>query len=124
VDHRVISPSGIELFGLYYNDPCLSALRGGKKGEKFKVKYDPTDISLLHVYDSRSNRYLPVPAVDQDYTKGLTLWQHRVIKREARANVKDYVDIVDLCLAKDRIQKMVDEGFNAQSKSSSNCVFR
>jgi putative transposase len=120
VDHRVISPSGIELFGLYYNDPCLSALRGGKKGEKFKIKYDPTDISYIHVYDNRTNRYLLVPAVDQDYTKGLSLWQHRVIKREARANVKDYVDIVDLCLAKDRIQKMVDEGFNAQSKSSSN----
>jgi putative transposase len=120
VEHRVISPSGIELFGLYYNDPCLTALRGGKKGDKFKVKYDPTDISLVHVYDKKSNRYLPVPAVDQDYTKGLSLWQHRVIKREARANVKDYVDIVDLCLAKDRIQKMVDEGFNAQSKSNSN----
>jgi putative transposase len=120
VDHRVISPSGIELFGLYYNDPCLSALRGGKKGEKFKVKYDPTNISLIHVYDNKNNRYLPVPAVDQDYTNGLSLWQHKVIKREARANVKDYVDIVDLCLAKDRIQKMVDEGFNAKSKSSSN----
>ena len=81
VDHRVISPSGIELFGLYYNDPCLSALGGAKKGEKFKVKYDPTDISLVHVYDNRTNRYLPVPAVDQDYTNGLSLWQHRVIKR-------------------------------------------
>lgn len=121
VDHRVISPSGIELFGLYYNDPCLLALRGNnKKGEKFKVKYDPMDISLVHVYDSKTNRYLPVPAVDQDYTNGLTLWQHKVIKREARANVQDYVNIVDLCLAKDRIQKMVDEGFNAQSKTSSN----
>jgi putative transposase len=120
VDHRVISPSGIELFGLYYNDPRLSALRGGKKGEKFKVKYDPTNISLIHVYDNKNNRYLPVPAVDQDYTSGLSLWQHKVIKREARANVKDYVDIVDLCLAKDRIQKMVNEGFNAKSKSSSN----
>jgi len=121
VEHRVISPSGIELFGLYYNDSCLSSLRGSKKkGEKFKVKYDPTDISLIHVYDNKNNRYLPVPAVDQDYTNGLTLWQHKVIKREARANVEDYVDIVDLCLAKDRIQKMVDEGFNTHSKSSSN----
>lgn len=121
VDHRVISPSGIEIFGLYYNDPCLSSLRGSKKkGEKFKVKYDPTDISSIHLYDSRSNRYLLVPAVDQDYTNGLSLWQHKVIKREARANVKDYVNIVDLCLAKDRIQKMVDEEFNAHSKSSSN----
>jgi len=122
IEHRVISNSGIELFGgLYYNDPCLLALRvGAKKGDKFKIKYDPMDISLIHVYDSRANDYLPVPAVDQDYTTGLTLWQHKVIKREARDGAEEYVDIVELCLAKDRIKKMVAEGFNSQSKSDTN----
>jgi|GEM_PF-422817 len=121
VEHRVISNSGIEIFGLYYNDPCLSALRTSKKkGEKVKIKYDPMDISLIHVYDSKINTYLPVPAVDQDYTTGLTLWQHKVIKREARASAEEYVDIVELCLAKERIQKIVDGEFNAQSSSASN----
>jgi putative transposase len=122
IEHRVISNSGIELFGgLYYNDSCLSALRvGAKKGQKFKIKYDPMDISIIHVYDSRTNDYLAVPAVDQDYTKGLTLWQHKVIKREARSTVEEYVDIVELSLAKDRIKKIVAEGFNPQSKSGTN----
>lgn len=122
VDHRVISNSGVELFGgLYYNDPGLTALRAGaKKGDRFKVKYDPMDISLIHVYDSKNNRYLPAPAVDQDYTKGLTLWQHKVIKREARAKAEEYVDIVELCLAKERIKKIVAEGFNSTSKSDTN----
>ncbi len=121
VDRRVISSSGIELFGLYYNDLRLSALRTNKKkGEKFKLKYDPMEISVIHVYDDRTNSYVPIPAVDQEYTKGLSLWQHKIIKREARTMVKEYVDIEALCLAKDRIQRIVDKGFNAQSKSSSN----
>src|SRR6185503_18025403 len=76
--------------------------------------------SVIHVHDDRTNRYIPIPAVDQEYTKGLSLWQHKIIKREARTMVKEYVDIEALCLAKDRIQRMVDKGFNAQSKSSSN----
>jgi hypothetical protein len=109
------------MWGLYYNDPCLSPLKSRhKKGERVKIKYDPMDTSLIHVYDCESNRYLPVPAADQNYTRGLTLWQHKVIKREARLSAEDYVDIEQLSLAKDRIQKMVDKQFNAQSKSSSN----
>jgi putative transposase len=121
VEYRSLSNSGIEMWGLYYNDPCLSPLKSRhKKGERIKIKYDPMDISLIHVYDCESNRYLPVPATDQNYTHGLTLWQHKVIKREARLSAEDYVDIEQLSLAKDRIQKMVDKQFNAQSKSSSN----
>lgn len=121
VEYRSLSNSGIEMWGLYYNDPCLSSLKSRhKKGERVKIKYDPMDISLLHVYDCESNRYLPVSAADQNYCRGLTLWQHKVIKREARLSAEDYVDSEQLSLAKDRIQKMVDKQFNAQSKSSSN----
>jgi putative transposase len=121
IEHRAISNSGVEMWGLYYNDSCLSPLKSRhKKGERIKIKYDPMDISLIHVYDCDSNRYLPVPAEDENYTRGLTLWQHKVIKREARANAKDYVDAEELCLAKERIQKIVDKQLSANSKSGSN----
>jgi putative transposase len=120
IEHRSISSSGIEIWGLYYNDPCLSSLKSRhKKGDRVKIKYDPMDISLIHVYDSETNSYLAVPAVDQDYTFGLTLWQHKVIKKEARLTAEDYVDMEQLCRAKERIQKIVDSQFNASSKSSS-----
>jgi putative transposase len=121
IEHRSISNSGVEMWGLYYNDPCLSPLKSRhKKGERIKIKYDPMDISLIHVYDYDSNRYLPVPATDENYTRDLTLWQHKVIKREARANAKDYVDAEELCLAKERIQKIVDKQLSSKSKSGSN----
>jgi len=120
IEHRSISSSGIEIWGLYYNHPCLSPLKSRhKKGDQVKIKYDPMDISLIHAYDSETNSYLPVPAVDQDYTSGLTLWQHKVIKREARLTAEDYVDGEQLSLAKERIQKIVNSELNVRSKSSS-----
>lgn len=109
------------MWGLLYNDPSLTPIKSHlKKGERVKVKFDPTNISLIHVYDRVSNRYLPVPAVAFDYADGLSLWQHKVIKREARLSVKDYVDLEELYLAKARIQQMVDQQFTSRSKSSSN----
>lgn len=121
IEHRTISNSGVEMWGLLYNDPALSPIKSHtKKGERVKVKYDPSNIGVIHVYDRVFNRYVIVPAVAQDYANGLSLWQHKVIKREAQLAVKDYVDADALCLAKARIQKIVDEQFTAQSKSSSN----
>jgi putative transposase len=121
IEHRVISSSGVELWGLFYNDPCLSPIKSQtKKGEKVKVKYDPSNIGVIHVYDRVFNQYITVPAVAQEYADGLSLWQHKVIKREARLAVEDYVDLDELCLAKARIQKIVDEQFTSRSKSSSN----
>jgi putative transposase len=119
IEHRSISSSGVEMWGLYYNDLSLSQIKSHtKKGDTVKIKYDPTDISLIHVYDQISNRYIPIPAVAQEYTRGLSLWQHKVIKREARLAVKDYVDIEELCLAKERIQKIIDREFSERSKTS------
>lgn len=121
IEWRVISGSGVELFGLYYNDDSLVSVRSSlKKGEQVKVKYDPTDISLIYVYDEKNGRYLPIPAVDQDYTKKLSLWQHNVIRRFARQTVDDYVDIVALCAAKERIQNIVEQSCLAGGISATN----
>lgn len=120
IEHRTISNSGVEMWGLLYNDAALSPIKSHtRKGERVKVKYDPSNIGVIHVYDRVFNRYVIVPAVAHDYANGLSLWQHKVIKREARLAVKDYVDADALCLAKARIQKIVDEQFTARSKSNS-----
>jgi hypothetical protein len=49
-----------------------------------------------------------VPALDQEYTRGLTIWQHHTIRRYARRLVKDHVDIVALCRAKRLIREIVE----------------
>jgi putative transposase len=109
-DERSIGPSGIEFNSLYYNCKELGLLRRYfKRGQKAQFKFDPNDISIIYVCDKSQDKYLPVPALDQDYTKGLTLWQHLVIRNFARKMVQSQVDRASLCLAKSLIQEIVDE---------------
>jgi putative transposase len=119
MEKRVISRKGVELYGLYYNSPELARLRsnyepednrrkdGKRPREKATIKYDPTDLSTIYVLDPTTHEFLEVPAVNQEYTQGLTLWQHRVIKNLAASSAKR-VDLVALALAKQQIQEIVD----------------
>src|SRR5271165_2197438 len=99
-ESRTVQLSGIEFEALRYQSPALSALRsylqsrtykeqrrsGNKQDEsrkeKVQIKYDPTDLSTLYVYDPRPDHkdWLPVPAVNQNYTKGLSIDEHKVIR--------------------------------------------
>ena len=107
--NRTISPSGIELFTLRYNSPELAALRLNlKKGERVALKYDPQDISVIYVHDRFVDRTIEVPALNQEYTRKLTIWQHHVIRKYARRAVQDCVDIEALCRAKEKIQQIVE----------------
>lgn len=108
IEHRKISRSGIEMDTLFYNDDSLAMLRSqSKRGATFAIKRNPSDLSRIHVYDERHDRYITVPAMDQDYTNGLTLWQHNVIKRYVRERLEKDVDIVALCRAKREIHDIV-----------------
>lgn len=112
---RTVTRRGIEFEGLIYNSSELARLRSElKKSTKTKVKYDPTDLSMVYVLDSANCQFIEVPALHQEYTQGLTLWQHKVVKQLAR-NEADTVDIIALALAKEKIQIIVEREWK-QSK--------
>lgn len=114
---RKISRRGIEFEGLIYNSCELARLRDRvKTSSKTKVKYDPTDLSRVYVFDKDNYQFLEVPALNQEYTQNLTLWQHLVIKQLARQNSKT-VDIVALALAKEKIEKIVAREWNTSKKN-------
>lgn len=48
------------------------------------------------------------------------MWQHNVIKKLARGKADDYVDIVKLCAAKERIEAMVEGAYKKLRKSGTN----
>lgn len=126
-DKRVITKRGIEFSGLYYNSPELAKLRsnyekedlrrksGKQQREKANIKYDPTDLSKIYVFDPNDNQFITVQAVNQEYTKGLTLWQHKVIKNLAAIEAEK-VDIIALALAKDKIQEIVEREWQKSCK--------
>lgn len=112
---RTITRRGIEFEGLIYNSSQLARLRSGvQQSPRTKVKYNPTDLSSVYVLDSNNHQFIEVPALHQEYTQGLSLWQHKVVKQLARLEA-DKVDIVALALAKEKIQRIVEREWK-QSK--------
>ena len=108
-EERVVSSRGIELDNLFYNDEELAMVRRTlEPHKKVIVKRDPSELSLIHVYDEKHDKYLTVPAIDQKYTKGLTLYQHKVICRYVRERLKRNVDVFALARAKREVQEIVE----------------
>ncbi len=134
---RTVQPGGIDLEALRYQHPALAGLRSYLKSKEYKdrkksndekdesrkgkekvhVKYDPTDLSMLYVYDPRPDHedWLPIPAIDQEYTKGLSIHKHRVIRSYILRQKKE-VDIYELAAAKKHIQAIVEQEYGLTRK--------
>jgi hypothetical protein len=67
------------------------------------------------VLDPQNGGYFHVPALDQAYAKGLSLWQHKVIRRYAQRQLNARTDIVGLAHAKAEIRALVERDFNRKS---------
>jgi len=114
---RNVNHYGIEFESLRYNCDELALLRHRLAGSaartvnpsgKVKLKYMPSDLSHIFVFDPFTRTYIKVPALDQVYTNGLTLWSHTIIRHEALAN-RDRVNIRSLVAAKKKIQEIVEQ---------------
>jgi putative transposase len=120
MDRRVASRIGIELHYLHFNSEELSQLRSRlpkrRTPTKLDIKIDPTDLAQIHVRDPATLRYFSVPCVDQDYARGLGLWQHKVIVRHARRIAHGKVDQATLVQAKEDIHRMITEAMGSVRK--------
>ncbi len=106
---RVVQHYGIEFASLRYNCDDLAPLRTQLQGQPARVKYHPADLSCLYVYDPVAERYIRIPALDQEYTHDLSLWKHRVIRQAVLAE-QAQVDMVALGQAKRKLQQLVEDG--------------
>ena len=116
-EERTVQRSGIDFESLRYQSPALARLRSAlPKGTRVRIKYDPADLSALYVFDPTGGAWLRVPAVDTEYTHGLSLWKHRVI-RSYVLRQKQEADIYALAAAKQHIQEIVAREFTQTRRS-------
>jgi putative transposase len=135
---RKVHHYGIEFENIVYQSTALRALRKLLKRpdapEYVQVKYHPGDLSRIwirnpfaHLYPTMragkpkytaelENLYLEIPAVSQEYTAGLSLWKHLVIKRYAREELKRDIDEEALLLARAELQAFIYEEFRVSRK--------
>jgi putative transposase len=126
VAYRTVQHYGIDFHSLRYNCADLTLLRTRMKkrdDRQVKIKYNPADLSSIHVYDPDDNQYILVPALAQEYTRGLSLWKHKVI-RNFVLNQQDSVDIVALGQAQRKIQAIVEESLRRKKLSTRTQIAR
>jgi putative transposase len=113
---RTMFHYGVELEGLKYNGPELGELRRRMgTGKKVELTFDPGDLGHINVFDPLKETYICVPAVDQPYATGLSLWQHKVIRRYAQRQLNARNNILALAQAKAEIRALVERDFNRKS---------
>lgn len=125
VEKRVMTSTGIKIFGLDYYSEELKLLRHKlkdrsseyKTNPSVKLKYDPDDIGHIYVADEITCTYLKVPATIE-YAKDLTLWQHKYIKKKLRDElaVGERANATQLATARERIFQITKEAVYRKSK--------
>ncbi|MGV2949844.1 Mu transposase C-terminal domain-containing protein [Acinetobacter sp. AGC35] len=109
-DKRKIVRTGISYEGLIYNSSELALLRQKiLDNPNVTIKIDPSNISHIFVLDPIKEEYFSVPAINQKYATGKTLFQHQVIRRNAREYAKSSVNMNNLMEAADRIEEVVEK---------------
>lgn len=113
---RVPSANGIHLLGLRYNDlgenrplEMIRTRAGAGRIEKIRIRFDPTNLGFIWVQDPKTRLYHVLECVDRDYARGLTLAQHRVIRRHAVERARGYITVNDLYAARDALRQRVRE---------------
>jgi hypothetical protein len=98
VEDAQLSPSGLRAFGLRFHDihavpDLLNDLvpieprrrRRSDATATVHFRYDPSDISTIHVWNRKSRKYVELQCADERYADGMPLWLHEKIQAEAKA---------------------------------------
>jgi putative transposase len=113
--HRTIFHYGIELHGLKYNSLELGEIRRRiGTSPKATITFDPGDLGYIYVLDPKMLTYLKVPCIDQNYSAGLSLWQHRVVRRNA-LRLLQRTDIVALAQVRADISELIERDLDRKS---------
>lgn len=141
-----LRPSGIDVLGLHYSDyratrdlvDDLVALQPPSQSRtkrislKVKVKYSPDNIGEVHVWNTRTKRYVTLPCTDPDYAEGMPLWAHQRILDVARKEALAYSSTDELIEIRKRLFESIrnispeaaEQDRRALAKLSDNPLFQ
>jgi putative transposase len=112
VGNGTIQRSGLRTNYLSYQSSELAGLKNkllsNGLANSIKFKYDPTDLSSIYVLDELEKNYFKVTCTNQEYSKGLNEYAHKVIINEIKKEERE-VDIKSLAETRAKIMKLVEE---------------
>ncbi len=107
---------GVQFLGLHYADDNLQRMvdRFGK-GVEVDFVVTPDNLGTIHVKDPGTGEYVPVYCTRPDYANGLSLFQHKYIRHEARLHFSRNNSLDLLFDTRQRIEQKVSEDIDAKS---------
>lgn len=101
--------SGIEMLHLTYRSQELADMaREIAPSFPVKVKMNADDLGSVWVQHPKQLRWINVPATHSAYANGLTLFQHKLIRAQAKNRLKDMGAAEALLQAQAQLQEMWD----------------
>ncbi len=76
------------------------------------------NLGLVRVHDPIGDSYFDVPALDQGYAKGLSIWQHRLIVRFENRRMDGAADWAGIAKAKVEIAAMFEAAWHGRKLKS------
>lgn len=130
VKDATLTRRGIQAEGLTFHEqsvtsqllsdllPISARGRGRKPRDtvKVKIKFDPSDISQIRVWNVETRQYAVLPNIQQKYAAGTTLWYHRFLKKEARRQHEEFISEDDRAKAKYRLVRTIESAGRSTSK--------
>jgi len=108
---KPLTHKGVECNNLFYNSDDLTALRKKHGAELSVLVYpSPSDLGDVVVDHAESGSRFVVPCLSQEYARGLTLWQHKAIRRFAKENDSSLATFADLLRNKAKLEAIILEG--------------
>lgn len=108
---RKAKDRGIEINNLKYDGVDLTRFRASHgNNETIKVKFDPSNLGYIHFFDKFEKRFVRLNAVDNEYANNLTLYQHNMIKRYVKEDMRrSEEDIRILMDGKIQLREMIND---------------
>ncbi len=116
-DIKTLRHDGINILSVRYHNDELAALRARDGNGKVKIKKLPGNIGFIFVLDCEKDTYFVVPALNQNYAQGLTLWQHKQNRRYAKEHIRKNFDIDDLVTAMLAIKEIIESEIQITKKT-------
>jgi putative transposase len=115
---RTVQQYGLKIDGIQYYDPVLdNRVRSKnpvtKKPQKFILRQDPRDISIVYFLDPDTKRYYPIPYRNLSHPS-MSVWELREVKLQLKKEGRDEVDECLIFETYELMNKLVEQ---AQSTS-------
>lgn len=95
-----------------------SAFRERAPDRRVRFRYDAGDLGTVRVHDPVADRYFEVPALDCDYARGLSIWQHRLIVTFENRRTNGAADFAGIARAKAEIADMFEAAWHGRRLKS------